>query len=177
MNIFEEKNSENWPKTVNFAQSFEWGDIALAEKQKVIRLVFKEDDGGRIMAVAQIIYKTLPFGWRYAWCPKGPVSVIPTEAESRVEGSLKVRISRDFCAFAKASAGTQSTSLRFARNDNDNVYEVLADYLKNKKCIFLRCEPDKLPSGVKLLPAKDVNPKVTVVLDLQKNNEDRSEEH
>ena len=154
----------------SFLQSSLWQRILLATGQDVERVELRCDE--KIVAATLLVYKKLPFGWRYAWCPKGPVApVITTEAESRVEGSLKFRASRDSCAFAKASAGTQSTSLRFARNESIDVYNALLNYLKSQKCIFLRCEPAE-KVDLQMKQVKEINPSATLVLDIQKSAEE-----
>ena len=59
--------AENSP----FAQSWDWGEILVAEGKNVQRLVL--EDGGKILLLAQLVLMNLPFGWKYAFCPKGPV--------------------------------------------------------------------------------------------------------
>ena len=54
-----------------FTQSWEWGEILIAEGKEVERLAVY--DGEEVVAQAQVVYSKLPFGWRYAFCPKGPV--------------------------------------------------------------------------------------------------------
>ena len=56
-----------------FTQSWAWGDILIAEGKKTERLAVVED--GRVLAQAQVVYNQSPFGWQYAFCPKGPVVV------------------------------------------------------------------------------------------------------
>jgi len=53
-----------------FSQSFDWGEILIKEGKKVERLQIVENNS--ILLQAQIIYQNLPFGWHYAFCPKGP---------------------------------------------------------------------------------------------------------
>ncbi|KKP59406.1 MAG: hypothetical protein UR53_C0002G0020 [Candidatus Magasanikbacteria bacterium GW2011_GWC2_34_16] len=67
-------NSQNTP----FSQSFEWGEILLSEGEEIERLTVVE--GENVAAEAQVVYKPLPFGWQYAFCPKGMVV-----SESRIE--------------------------------------------------------------------------------------------
>jgi len=55
-----------------FPQSWFWGEIFCLEGKKIERLAVVE--GGEIIVQAQIVYCHLPFGWEYAFCPKGPVA-------------------------------------------------------------------------------------------------------
>ncbi|MFH1291830.1 MAG: peptidoglycan bridge formation glycyltransferase FemA/FemB family protein [bacterium] len=77
INRIEQKSDwDNWLKANsqhgNFIQSWAWGDILLAESKKVQRL--SVDDGTGIAMRGQIVYQRLPFGLKYAFCAKGPVS-------------------------------------------------------------------------------------------------------
>jgi peptidoglycan pentaglycine glycine transferase (the first glycine) len=55
----------------SFLQSWQWGEILCAKGRQIVRLAIIEND--KILAQAQIVYYNLPFGWKYAFCPKGPV--------------------------------------------------------------------------------------------------------
>ena len=55
-----------------FTQSWDWGDILIAEGKEVERLAVY--NGEEVVAQAQVIYSKLPFGWQYAFCPKGLVA-------------------------------------------------------------------------------------------------------
>ena len=76
LNIANQNQWDGWLKNHSqhnpFTQSWAWGDILLAEGKQVERLAVMEDD--KVLAQAQIVYNNLPFGWRYAFCPQGPVS-------------------------------------------------------------------------------------------------------
>ncbi len=65
-----------------FTQSWAWGEILLAEGKKVERLAVIE--GGEVIAQAQVVYNNSSFGWRYAFCPKGPVISRKSKVESYV---------------------------------------------------------------------------------------------
>lgn len=52
-----------------FSQAWAWGRVLLAEGKPVERLAVVEDK--KIIAQAQVVYRQLPFGWRYAFSPKG----------------------------------------------------------------------------------------------------------
>ena len=73
---------DNWllqnDLTSSYLQSWHWGEMMERVGQKVERVQIW--DNNKIVAVAQIIYKPLPFGWQYAFCPKGMVV-----SESRIE--------------------------------------------------------------------------------------------
>lgn len=75
VNIDNQEQWDEWLKTNSqynsFAQSWAWGDILLAEGKQVERLAVVE--GERVLAQAQVVYSSLPFGWQYAFCPCGPV--------------------------------------------------------------------------------------------------------
>lgn len=66
---------DSWLKdnaeSVPFSQSFEWEEILSREGKEVERLTVLDEDTPT--ATALIEYHRLPFGWRYAFCPKGPV--------------------------------------------------------------------------------------------------------
>ncbi len=55
----------------SFLQSWEWGDVIVADGRSVERVMVESE--GEVHAVAQLLYKTLPFGLQYAFCPKGPI--------------------------------------------------------------------------------------------------------
>ncbi len=77
LNIDNQEQWDTWLKNNSqhnsFAQAWAWGDILLAEGKKVERLAVAE--GEKVLAQAQIVYSQLPFGWQYAFCPRGPVVV------------------------------------------------------------------------------------------------------
>jgi lipid II:glycine glycyltransferase (peptidoglycan interpeptide bridge formation enzyme) len=79
MEIHLENNSNSW-KTDSFAQSWGWGDILIAEGKRVERLSVVEN--GQVIMNAQVVYSPLPFGWQYAFCPKGPA--VGVNLESRI---------------------------------------------------------------------------------------------
>lgn len=55
----------------SYLQSWVWGELMQSIGQSVERLGVEEN--GQILAQAQVIYKPLPLGHQYAFCPKGPV--------------------------------------------------------------------------------------------------------
>jgi lipid II:glycine glycyltransferase (peptidoglycan interpeptide bridge formation enzyme) len=121
-----------------FTQSSAWGSLLVQEGKVVERLgVFKED---RLILTAQVVYNSLPFGLRYAFCPQGPV-LLHSEFPSQ----------------------------------NQEVVQALVEYLKTKKCLFLRFEPAdrSLIHSIPFLIRQsiDINPRVTTVLDLSESEE------
>ena len=64
------QDQKQWQETTlrlkaPFAQSWQWGDILIAEGKQVDRLAVEKD--GEIVTVAQVIYMPLILGWRYAF--------------------------------------------------------------------------------------------------------------
>jgi lipid II:glycine glycyltransferase (peptidoglycan interpeptide bridge formation enzyme) len=115
-----------------FAQSFVWGDILITEGKEVEKLAIFE--GGEQIAAVLIVYEKLPFGWKYAFSPKGPV----------ISKKLKVE------------------SCKVVMNE-------IKDYLKEKKCVFWRLEPNiQYPiSNIQIVKVKDINPSNTLILYLE----------
>ena len=66
-NSWLKENAERAP----FCQSFEWEEILSRGGKNVERLVVLGDS--EPIAMALVEYHQLPFGWKYAFCPKGPV--------------------------------------------------------------------------------------------------------
>jgi len=55
-----------------FLQSWEWGEFQRAAGHRVRRVVASDDRGPSV--AAQFVENALPFGPRYLYCPRGPVS-------------------------------------------------------------------------------------------------------
>jgi len=66
---------------VPFCQSFEWEEILSRESKNIERLVVLDGDIPVVMALVE--YHRLPFGWQYAFCPKGPVATKSLNVERR----------------------------------------------------------------------------------------------
>ena len=139
MEIILAENKENWDEWLvklgrsnSFAQSFAWGELLIKEGQAVERLLVRENS--ETVAQAQIYYQNLPFGWRYAFCPQGPVS------------------------------------------NNSEILDLLSKYFTEKKCVFFRIEPDKInlggPTNFIIQKTKDINPRATLILDLNKTEDE-----
>lgn len=82
--ITDSRQWNNWLKDNKrrncFTQSWEWGNILLAEGKEAERLAVVEN--GEKLAQAQIVYLRLPFGWQYAFCPQGPIESSKLKVES-----------------------------------------------------------------------------------------------
>ena len=69
-------NQANWnfwltEQGGSFLQSWEWGEVLASEGKTVERL--QVVDGGIVVAQAQVVYADLFLGWRYGFCPSGPI--------------------------------------------------------------------------------------------------------
>ena len=100
-------------------------------------------EGGVVRAQAQIVFTQLPFGWQYGFCPGGP--------------GVNVK-----CQMSNVKS-----------NPNEQIYKLLLDYLKSKKCIFFRIEPPTLIHNSKFLILKsfDITPRATLIVDLTQSED------
>jgi len=114
----------------SFAQSWEWGEILRAEGKMVERYIFLNN--GTAIAEVQAIKNKLPFGWAYAFCPKGPT---------------------------------------LAKNYTGGVTWGAKDLLAEQRVVFVRIETTYQPIkvGFNAIPTKDINPRATVILELNKD--------
>jgi len=112
----------------SFLQSWQWGEILQSEGKKIERLFLKEN--GIVVVLLQLVFVKTLFGWKYAFCPKGPTG-----------------------------------------EDLSKFFIAVKEYLAKQDVIFLRLEPTKIDSA-KLLKTIDVNPSATLILDLQKSEDD-----
>lgn len=113
----------------SFAQTWEWGQILVAEGKNVECLAVEEN--GQILAMAQVSYMSLGLGFKYSFCPKGPAGKI-----------------------------------------TDDILKIFGEYFKSKKVLFWRLEPKEKIDNKNLIKSRDINPSATMVLDLQKSEED-----
>ncbi|MFA5128131.1 MAG: peptidoglycan bridge formation glycyltransferase FemA/FemB family protein [Patescibacteria group bacterium] len=122
-----------------FNQSYEWEEILSREGKEIERLAILDNETP--VAEALVEYHRLPFGWRYAFCARGPVFKKNVECRMLNEA-----------------------------------YRLIAEYLKIKKCIFLRFEPANTINDphtkFSILHSVDINPRATFVLDLRQTPED-----
>jgi len=153
LEIKQNLNKEQWDSFLSqfsefnpFEQSFAWGDILLTEGKEVEKLALFE--GNEHVAVALVVYEKLPFGFKYAFSPKGPV----------------IKMTND------------QPCLPAGRFPMTNVVDVISQYLKDKKCVFWRIEPNIIQKSEfknhKLVQVKDVNPSNTLILKLDKSYEE-----
>ncbi len=117
-----------------FTHCFEWGDILAAEGKLVERLVFTQDK--QLIALAQLVYQRLPFGWSYAFCPRGPVFV-----SAEHEASQRERVYSVFCDYLRKKG-------------------ILFFRFEPKANSFLPAR------DARLIKANDVNPRATTLIDL-----------
>lgn len=110
MEIIIAKNKENWGQADSFAQDWEWGEVLRAEGQEVERLLIKE---GETVAKAQIVYKTLPFGWRYTWCAKGPEI---KNSDVNVYNALVDYLGKKKCVFLRFEPSELPAKLKLSKS-------------------------------------------------------------
>ena len=91
-------------------QSWEWGTLEHAKGHTIHRLAWGDDE---IDACALLVERTLPFRWKYLYCPRGPVS----------KSNLPRR-----------QAGGSNESWNRLVND-------LTTFAKKQHAVFLRLEP------------------------------------
>lgn len=101
-------------KHTPFAQSWAWGEILVADGKKVERLAIA--DGEKIIALAQVSYAGLPFGWRYVFCPVGPV-ILNAAMETEIYRELAKYLMKQKCIFARVEP--QETKLAALRPTHD----------------------------------------------------------
>ena len=135
---------ENYPQS--FLQSFEWGEFQSSVGRKVIRFAIVE--GGRMMAVASVSEHKLPLGLRYWYLARGPIAIVEA-------GQAEQFAILDFCIKA------------------------LKEKAKDAGVVFLRMDPGVEKKDISVLEKLDmrpisgsVQPKDTLVLDLQKSEEE-----
>lgn len=82
-----------------FCQSFEWEEILSREDKNIERLVIMDENELVVMALVE--YHKLPFGWQYAFCPKGPIiKISKSECQiSQIMELLADHLKRKKCIF------------------------------------------------------------------------------
>jgi lipid II:glycine glycyltransferase (peptidoglycan interpeptide bridge formation enzyme) len=118
-----------------FCQSFEWEEILSREEKSVERLTIIKD--GEPICMALIEYHNLPFGWRYAFCPKGPIIRI---SKSEFQISKIFELVNEYLKSKKCIFFRFEPFIVEALNQN---------------------------SKIKILKSIDVNPRATMILDLR----------
>ena len=146
------KDKEKWDTWLlerserpHFLQSWEWGECLKATGQTVERLAVVE--GGETIAQAQVVYKHLPLGGKYALCAKGPRFLGETEPWPPVTG----------------------TSVQ-------EVYKTFKKYFEEHGCLFFRIEShhnfDFSFERQTARKNEDINPAVTLILNVEKSEDE-----
>ena len=94
----------------SFLQSWQWGEILRSKGRKIARLAIVEND--RIFAQAQVMYYNLPFGWKYAFCPKGPI--ISKLQEQEVWKILVDYLTKQNCIFFRFEGLSTVNNISFS---------------------------------------------------------------
>lgn len=133
-------SSQDVVETDFFTQSSLWEGILVQEGKKVERLgVFVQK---ALVAVAQVVYTRLPFGLQYAFCPKGPVMILPRQ---EAKGQAKEVLSA-LAAYLKTK-----DCLFFRFEPGDTSFQFDSSFL--------------------VLRSIDINPRTTTILDLTSSEE------
>ena len=147
---------ENWNKFIiensseSFLQSWEWGNFQQTMGKKIYRIGV--EDEGQILTVALLIRYNLPFGKSYLYCPRGPV------------------LSQKFI---------KSKVYKVV----DLLFEEIEKIAKTEKAMFLKIDPPSElnhESGIMYQEFRnkcqksfsEVQPKDTLILNLEKSEED-----
>lgn len=140
---------DSWLNTQNapFTQSWDWGEILIAEGKRVERLALVENE--KIVAAAQIVFASV-LGVKYAFCPKGPVGSLQiSDCLQKILGYLKEK-KCNFFRFEPAAIPTESL---IHKQDKSVVHSGLWSGMTAKKTI-------------------DVNPRATTILSLGGSEEE-----
>ena len=135
-----------------FAQSFEWEEILLSEKKEVERLAIFDNDVP--VALALVEYRRLPFGLRYAFCPKGPVTV----------SNFQFPVSSFYELLAEYFRKKKCLFFRFEPAENLKSEILNTKYPPASQARALRAG--------QILNTIDINPRATLILDLKKSPDD-----
>ncbi len=122
---------------VHFAQSFAWGEVYVREEKRMARLVV--EDGGRPILAAQVVYQSLPFGWSYAFCPKGPTEVNKEAIETLIN-YLKVK----GCIFFRFESLKELTSAKYLIKKTIDVNPratTILDLTKSEEDLLIKMHP------------------------------------
>ena len=161
-------------KNNNFLQSSQWADF----QEKLGRRVWRIDPvrnfiSNGVDGVVVIKYP-LPFGQSYLYCSAGPVfsSVIPAQAGIQLAKERVVKVDSRLPAGGHGFRGDDDSKVIQQRLEN--LIESLINLAKKENVIFLRLEPrfeiDLKKFG--FTETAPVQPKNTLILDLQKSEEE-----
>ncbi len=113
-----------------FLQSWNWGDILIAEGKNVERLVVLENN--QVLAQAQIVYTRILFGWQYAFCPKGIIG----DGGEKVYTALSNYLKNKNCIFLRvepASTIHNSRSMMHKTIDINPSATLILDLVKTEE--------------------------------------------
>jgi len=149
-----EEQKEKWNAFIlqnsseSFLQSFEWGEFQKSTGKNVFR--YAVSDGEKILGVALIVEHKILFGLKYWYLPRGPIVM-------RENADVK--------------DGHRDSVLEF-------FIKALSEKAKKQGAIFLRMDPVERKDGREIfgkfgmrLIAGSVQPKDTLILNLQKSEE------
>lgn len=163
MEIRKIDNKEVWNSWLNaiyqppFSQSFEWGEILSREGKETEKLAVMDNE--EIVALALVEYHSLPFGWRYAFCPRGPV----------VSGKWKVESKKLYELFIKYLSEKNCIFFRIEPDDSSWFHPAC----RQAGVHSLPCSDAKhLLRGSQFQKVIDINPRATVVLNLKQSEEE-----
>lgn len=81
-----------------FTQSSSWKKIVEHEGKHAMSVAVI--DGETVVAQALLVFTSLPFGWKYAFCPKGPVIASGVSGEG-VYAALQTYCTKEGCIFLR----------------------------------------------------------------------------
>ena len=167
MEILEIKDDkkEEWDNFVrghkygHFLQSYEWGEVVLADGEKIKRLAVFEK--GKMIAVSVIIIYALPLKKSYLYIPRGPVLDWDKITESRKINQDQEAIMMILDEVKKIGGDENSLFLRIDPEiesaNNDKKFWQQIGFRKSSKevqpertiCLDLSKSEDQLLSGMK----------------------------
>ncbi|MEK7625517.1 MAG: peptidoglycan bridge formation glycyltransferase FemA/FemB family protein [Patescibacteria group bacterium] len=171
MEIKQINNQTEWDSWLNaqnasFTQSWEWGEILIAEGKIVERLAVI--DGGKILAAAQIVFSSA-LGFKYAFCPKGPVSekskIRNPKSETNPNNEIAKYLKTKKCIFFRFEPSVIQGSPRLGGVGlKDGGGFVNVDQPTPT--------PPKRGFGATIKKTIDVNPRATTILALDKSEDE-----
>ncbi|HYF10222.1 MAG TPA: peptidoglycan bridge formation glycyltransferase FemA/FemB family protein [Candidatus Paceibacterota bacterium] len=135
----------HYPPVGNFMLSWEWGAFQKKLGRATERFAI-EDDAGATIGLFTLVYYPLPFGFKYAYLPRGPLVAVPEGSAATFES-----------VFAEALRAIEAWAKEYLR-----------------ECIFLRLEPpvEALPLGTSVnyrVPDHYVQPRYNLALPLSED--------
>lgn len=136
----------------SFLQSWEWGEVIMADGRKIWRLGMVEENTGRILCAALIIRHDLPFKKCYFYVPYGPVFIL-SPADPSLWQNFWYRI-KEIAAAQNAVFFKIEPQIASAVFKSNHIFEELG-FRKSRS---------------------NVQPRKTLILDLAKSDEELLEE-